>query len=141
MHYQENDLKKRGSSLRQARIFGCGRRSRTFNLRRSKPNVLPVTPSRKLRTRRRGDVRRHAATSFGIVLDSGSVSGRVTGTRTQILALSGANTAYQAAALPVELCPVSQSWSGHWDSNPEPCANLAPIPLIRRLLFQLSYAP
>jgi hypothetical protein len=32
-------------------------------------------------------------------------------------------------------------WSGHWDSNPEPCADLALTPLIRRLLFQLSYAP
>ena len=32
-------------------------------------------------------------------------------------------------------------WSGHWDSNPEPRANLALKPLIRRLLFQLSYAP
>jgi hypothetical protein len=31
--------------------------------------------------------------------------------------------------------------SGHWDSNPEPCADLALIPLIRRLLSQLSYAP
>jgi hypothetical protein len=33
------------------------------------------------------------------------------------------------------------SWSGHWDSNPEPRADLALKPLIRRLLFQLSYAP
>jgi hypothetical protein len=32
-------------------------------------------------------------------------------------------------------------WSGHWDSNPEPCADLALTPLIRRLLCQLSYAP
>src|SRR2546425_11429685 len=31
--------------------------------------------------------------------------------------------------------------SGHWGSNPEPCANLALTPLIRRVLFQLSYAP
>src|SRR6266403_1324138 len=31
--------------------------------------------------------------------------------------------------------------SGHWDSNPEPRADLALKPLIRRLLFQLSYAP
>src|SRR5256714_10215600 len=31
--------------------------------------------------------------------------------------------------------------SGHWDSNPDPCAYLALTPLIRRLLFQLSYAP
>ena len=31
--------------------------------------------------------------------------------------------------------------SGHWDSNPEPCADLALTPLIRRLLYQLSYAP
>ena len=31
--------------------------------------------------------------------------------------------------------------SGHWDSNPEPCANLALTPLIRRLLYRLSYAP
>ena len=31
--------------------------------------------------------------------------------------------------------------SGHWDSNPEPRADLAPKPLIRRLLYRLSYAP
>jgi hypothetical protein len=31
--------------------------------------------------------------------------------------------------------------SGHWDSNPEPCADLALTPLIRRLLYRLSYAP
>jgi hypothetical protein len=31
--------------------------------------------------------------------------------------------------------------SGHWDSNPDPRANLALTPLIRRVLFQLSYAP
>ena len=31
--------------------------------------------------------------------------------------------------------------SGHWDSNPEPCADLALTPLIRRLLCRLSYAP
>jgi hypothetical protein len=31
--------------------------------------------------------------------------------------------------------------SGHWDSNPEPCAYLALTPLIRRLLSQLSYTP
>ena len=31
--------------------------------------------------------------------------------------------------------------SGHWDSNPEPCADLALTPLIRRLLCLLSYAP
>ena len=32
-------------------------------------------------------------------------------------------------------------WSGHWDSNPEPRADLALRPLIRRLLHQLSYTP
>src|SRR5437879_7247189 len=32
-------------------------------------------------------------------------------------------------------------WSGHWDSNPEPRADLALKPLIRRLLYRLSYAP
>src|SRR6266849_5970582 len=31
--------------------------------------------------------------------------------------------------------------SGHRDSNPEPGANLALTPLIRRLLYRLSYAP
>jgi hypothetical protein len=34
-----------------------------------------------------------------------------------------------------------QPVSGHWDLNPEPCADLALTPLIRRLLYQLSYAP
>src|SRR6476660_8137794 len=33
-----------------------------------------------------------------------------------------------------------ESNSGHWDSNPEPCADLALKPLIRRLLYLLSYA-
>ena len=36
---------------------------------------------------------------------------------------------------------MSKRISGHWDSNPEPCANLALTPLIRRQLCQLSYAP
>ena len=31
--------------------------------------------------------------------------------------------------------------SGHWESNPEPCASPALTPLIRRLLYRLSYAP
>lgn len=31
--------------------------------------------------------------------------------------------------------------SGHRDSNPEPRADLALTPFIRRLLFPLSYAP
>ena len=39
------------------------------------------------------------------------------------------------------LHPSSFHWSGHWDSNPEPCADLALTPLIRRLLYRLSYAP
>src|SRR3989442_15753177 len=33
------------------------------------------------------------------------------------------------------------AWSGHGESNPEPRADLALKPLIRRLLYQLSYAP
>ena len=37
--------------------------------------------------------------------------------------------------------PSQKVTSGHWDSNPEPCADLALTPLIRRLLYQLSYAP
>src|ERR1043165_6702103 len=37
--------------------------------------------------------------------------------------------------------PSRNEISGHWDSNPEPCADLALTPLIRRLLSQLSYAP
>src|SRR5439155_25369564 len=35
----------------------------------------------------------------------------------------------------------SKRISGHWDSNPEPRADLALTPLIRRLLYRLSYAP
>jgi hypothetical protein len=31
--------------------------------------------------------------------------------------------------------------SGHWDSNPEPCADLALIPLIRRLLYLIELCP
>jgi hypothetical protein len=31
--------------------------------------------------------------------------------------------------------------SGHWDSNPEPCANLALTPLIRRLLCRVELCP
>jgi hypothetical protein len=37
--------------------------------------------------------------------------------------------------------PSRKRISGHWDSNPEPCANLALTPLIRRVLYRLSYAP
>jgi hypothetical protein len=32
-------------------------------------------------------------------------------------------------------------WSGHWDSNPEPCAYLALTPLIRRLLCPFELCP
>ena len=35
----------------------------------------------------------------------------------------------------------NETISGHWDSNPEPCADLALTPFIRRLLYRLSYAP
>ncbi len=42
---------------------------------------------------------------------------------------------------PSTLAFIVTRWSGHWDSNPEPCANLALTPLIRRLLYRLSYAP
>ena len=37
--------------------------------------------------------------------------------------------------------PSCKKDSGHWESNPEPCASPALTPLIRRLLYQLSYAP
>src|SRR6266540_6513815 len=43
--------------------------------------------------------------------------------------------------LPITPSRKSHRVSGHWDSNPEPRADLALKPLIRRLLFQLSYAP
>ena len=43
--------------------------------------------------------------------------------------------------LPVTPSRKSHRVSGHWDSNPEPRADLAPKPLIRRLLYRLSYAP
>ena len=42
--------------------------------------------------------------------------------------------------LPVTPSRIKQT-SAHWDSNPEPCADLALTPLIRRLLYRLSYAP
>ena len=35
----------------------------------------------------------------------------------------------------------NETISGHWDSNPETCADLALTPFIRRLLYRLSYAP
>ena len=37
--------------------------------------------------------------------------------------------------------PSRKKVTGHWDSNPEPRADLALKPLIRRLLYRLSYAP
>ena len=37
--------------------------------------------------------------------------------------------------------PSCKKDSGHWESNPEPCASPALTPLIRRLLCRLSYAP
>ena len=46
-----------------------------------------------------------------------------------------------ATLLSFILNPSALFWSGHWDSNPEPCADLALTPLIRRLLYHLSYAP
>jgi hypothetical protein len=36
---------------------------------------------------------------------------------------------------------IPQRESGQGDSNPQPCGNLPLIPFIRRLLYQLSYAP
>lgn len=43
--------------------------------------------------------------------------------------------------LPVTPSRKSDRISGHWDSNPDPRANPALTPLIRRLLYRLSYAP
>lgn len=41
----------------------------------------------------------------------------------------------------VAVYTILQKDSGHWESNPEPCASPALTPLIRRLLYRLSYAP
>jgi hypothetical protein len=37
--------------------------------------------------------------------------------------------------------PSRKRLTGHWDSNPDPRADLALKSLIRRLLYRLSYAP
>ena len=79
---------------------------------RSERSVIPITPSHSICSR-----------ALGLMAPGEGVEPSSLDSKSNVLPITPSRN------------------SGYWDSNPEPCADLALIPLIRRLLCQLSYTP